>query len=102
MQFYCTTVISLLRAQTILVEQEGFSTELTLRNSQPIRQQTRGMPTFQKDEARRLVQEMPDKDSIQRPWASPVVLIKKDGSTQFRINYRRVKAVTRKDAYLLK
>ena len=34
-------------------------------DSQPIHQQTRRMPTFQKDEARRLVKEMLDKDVIQ-------------------------------------
>ena len=74
-------------------------------DSQPIRQQTRRMPTFQKDEARKLVKEMLDKDVIQpseSPWASPVVLVrKKDGSTRFCVDYRRVNAVTRKDAYPL-
>ena len=36
------------------------------------------------------------------PWASPVVLLKmKDGSTHFCIDYQKVNAVTRNDAYLL-
>jgi len=74
-------------------------------DAQPIRQQVRRIPPVQREEARKLLREMLDKDVIQpssSPWASPVVLVrKKDGSTRFCVDYRKVNAVTRKDAYPL-
>ena len=47
---------------------------------------------------------MLDQGAIQHldsPWSSPVVLAKKDGSTRFCIDSRKVNEVTRKDAYSL-
>ena len=56
-------------------------------------------------EVRKLLQDMLAKGAIQpsdSPWSSPIVLVtKKDGSTRFCVDYRKVNTVTRKDAYLL-
>ena len=58
-----------------------------------------------KEETRKLIQEMKDGGIIRpssSPWSSPVILVKKkNGTTRFCIDYRRVNAVTRKDAYPL-
>ena len=71
----------------------------------PIRQRVRRTAPAQREETRKLIEEMLHKDIIQpssSPWASPVVLVrKKDGSARFCVDYRRVNSVTKKDAYPL-
>ena len=71
----------------------------------PIRQQVSRIPQFRRQEAKKLLDDMLGRNVIQpsnSPWASPVVLVpKKDGSLRFCVDYRRVNAVTRKDAYPL-
>ena len=45
-----------------------------------------------------------DKDVIQpshSPWSSPIILVRKDGSTHFGIDFRKVNSITKKDAYPL-
>lgn len=79
--------------------------EIHTGNSSPIRQHARRIPSGQREEARKLVQEMLKRDIIQpssSPWSSPIVLVrKKDGSLRFCVDYRKVNAVTKKDAYPL-
>ena len=74
-------------------------------DSQPIRQGCRRVPLHKQNEIKTHVQDMLDHGVIQpscSPWAAPVVLVpKKDGSTRFCIDYRKLNTVTKKDAYPL-
>ena len=71
----------------------------------PIRQPPRRVPEAQKEimeeEVAKMFWQGVD-DPGQSPWASPVVLVKKkDGSTRFCVDYRRLNTVTLFDAYSL-
>ncbi len=50
-----------------------------------------------------MIDDMLEHDTIRpsnSPWASPIVLVKKkDGSTRFCVDFRRVNEISRKDAY---
>ena len=71
----------------------------------PIRQPVRRVPPHRREIVQNLLSDMQERNVIQpskSPWASPIVLVqKKDGSWRFCIDYRKVNAVTRKDAYPL-
>ena len=75
------------------------------KDATPIRQQARRVPLPRCETVQRLLQEMLTTGIIspsKSPWASPIVLVnKKDGTTRFCIDYRRVNSVTHKDAYPL-
>ena len=72
-------------------------------NASPIRQQVRRTSLPGKEKVRELLKNMMQKKVIspsKSPWASPIVLVqKKDGSTRFCVDYRKINEVTRKDAY---
>ncbi|XP_070573828.1 uncharacterized protein [Ptychodera flava] len=67
-------------------------------NHQPIRQQPRRQSPWSREETKRLVHDMLEKDVIEKsnsPWAAPVVLVKKrDGSTRFCVDYRHLNDIT--------
>ena len=74
-------------------------------NNGPIKQQPYRTPVVQRDHIAQLIKQMQTQGIVKpsaSPWASPVVLVpKKDGSTHFCVNYRRLNAVTKKDVYPL-
>ncbi|GBM38864.1 Retrovirus-related Pol polyprotein from transposon 297 [Araneus ventricosus] len=74
-------------------------------NHPPIKQYPRRLPLARKEEAESLVKEMVDNGIIEEssgPWASPIVLVKKkDGSTRFCVDYRKLNEITIKDSYPL-
>ena len=74
-------------------------------SARPIRQPARRLPHHQRAEAQKQIEEMLEKGVISpsnSPWANPVVLVKKkDGSTRFCVDYRKLNDLTYKDAYPL-
>ena len=71
----------------------------------PIRQAVRRIPPHRRKEVQDLLEDMLKKNVIKpstSPWAAPIVLVKKkDGNTRFCVDYRKLNAVTNKDAYPL-
>lgn len=74
-------------------------------NAAPIRERYRPVPPTLYKEIRTLLQGMLDGGVVREscsPWAAPIVLVqKKDGAWRFCVDYRKLNAVTHKDAYPL-
>ena len=71
-------------------------------DAKPIKQSVRRLPFQQRQHVRELLDNMLEQGVIEPakgPWASPIVLVrKKDGTTRFCVDFRKVNEVTRKDA----
>ena len=78
---------------------------ITLTDNRPIRHNARRLTPEKANLSRKLVDEMIEQEIIEpssSPWASPIVLAKKDGGgTRFCVDYRKSNNVTRKDAFPL-
>ena len=74
-------------------------------NAQPVHLPPRRIPHARREEVKEMLRDMLEKNAIEHsdsPWSSPIVLVKKkDGTTRFCVDYRKVNEVTRKDAYPL-
>ncbi|CAH1242223.1 GIN1 [Branchiostoma lanceolatum] len=72
-------------------------------DAKPIRQRAYRVPQAHRDEVREELRKMEEMGVIEpssSEWASPVVLVpKKDGSIRFCVDFRRINAVSRFDAY---
>ena len=71
----------------------------------PVRQPLRRIPFALQDTVRAEVQKMLKQGVIKEsssPWSSPVLMVKKkDGTWRFCVDYRKLNAITHKDAYPL-
>ena len=79
--------------------------EINTSDAVPLRQHPKRLPLAQREEAFKAVEDMQKQGIIEpsvSPWASPVVLVKKkDGSTRFCEDYRKLNDLTKKDSYPL-
>ena len=87
----------------------GFSDKvehhIDTQGAKPIKDPVRRLPLAKQEIEREEVRKMLQKGVIEpsvSPWSSNIVLVtKKDGSTRFCVDYRKLNAVTKKDSYPL-
>ena len=74
-------------------------------DDQPVAETYRRIPPTQLEEVKKHIQDLLDKDIIQHsnsPYASPIVLVrKKNGELRMCVDYRKLNAKTRRDAFPL-
>ena len=79
--------------------------EINTQDAVPIKQTPRRLPGNRRQEVHQLLDKMLEQKVIEpsrSPWASPIVLVrKKDGTTRFCVDFRKLNGVTRKDAHPL-
>ena len=79
--------------------------EIDTGSKRPIKQNAYQWPHAEKQVIQEEIDKMLEQGVIQEstsPWTSPVVLVKKkDGSTRFCVDYRKLNKITRKDGHPL-
>ena len=74
-------------------------------NNVPVRQRPCQTPQVQREQIDKHIKEMLEQDIIEKstsPWASPIVLVeKKDGTSRFCVDYRKVNTLTIRDSHPL-
>jgi transposase InsO family protein len=81
----------------------GIEHEIHLSDDKPVKQAAYRHPPAKKEEIKKVMEKLLAQQVVQpssSPWSSPVVLAKKpNGAWRFCIDYRKLNAKTRKDAY---
>lgn len=84
---------------------EGVQHHIPTGTNPPIKERHRPLPPAMYQPVRNMINEMKEAGVIREshsPWAAPLVIVKKkDGSLRFCVDYRRLNAITHKDAYPL-
>ena len=75
---------------------------INIQGAEPVKQPGRLWPFHKREEVRGMLSDMLKRGVIEEshsPWASPIVVVqKKDGTSRFCVDFRRVNALTIKDA----
>ena len=81
------------------------NTKIETGEAAPVKQPPHHIPFLQRGKVAKLMKDMTKKGVIQpstSAWASPIVLVlKRDGTHCFCVDYRKLNAVTKRDVYFL-